>query len=55
MQRLSDMRPVGLWLVLGDGVFCEDQLKVTSLYSVDRRVSLLHLNGVPEKLILLQG
>lgn len=35
--------------------FCEGQLKVTSSYSVDRRVSLPELSDVPEKLILLQG
>lgn len=35
--------------------FSKGQLKVTSLHSVDRRVSMLHLSDVPEKLILLQG
>jgi hypothetical protein len=48
-----------VWLAFGSSLeivfLFEGQLKVTSLYSVDRRVSLLHLSHVPEKLILLQG
>lgn len=54
-QRRLDVHLFGLWLILGDCVFFEGQLKVTSLYSVDRRVSLLHLFDVPEKLIFATG